>query len=210
MTTYKGCPHHDAVFEIGPEDDWPLRAHLLEVHSDATGRIDPRSRSRPADPDGVERPPSDRPVEALCRRSLASEDAERAAGWRSPSSVAEGCPTRPSPTGSTSTRTSSAGSARRSPLRRGRRGRSDVRTGRPSGPEGYGGGRIGSDLALSTATGRSDIVRRSSAARPVHVHSDGERRIDGPLGRDRRRQAAVTRSDHSSGSGLPAPGAVGA
>lgn len=73
MTVYKGCPYCDAVFRTGPDDDWPLRAHLIEAHGDAAGRIGPRSR--PADSRGAA-PPSDWPVEALCRRFLASEDAD--------------------------------------------------------------------------------------------------------------------------------------
>lgn len=36
MTVYKRCPFCDALFEIGPEDDEPMRRHLRAAHVDDT------------------------------------------------------------------------------------------------------------------------------------------------------------------------------
>lgn len=37
MTVYKRCPLCDALFEIGPEDDGPMRRHLRTAHGDDAG-----------------------------------------------------------------------------------------------------------------------------------------------------------------------------
>jgi hypothetical protein len=34
VTVYKRCPLCDALFEIGPEDDGPMRRHLRTAHGD--------------------------------------------------------------------------------------------------------------------------------------------------------------------------------
>lgn len=34
MTVYKGCPYCERVFEIGPEDDEPMRRHIVRRHDD--------------------------------------------------------------------------------------------------------------------------------------------------------------------------------
>jgi hypothetical protein len=37
MTVYKRCPFCDALFEIGREDDEPMRRHLRTAHGDDAG-----------------------------------------------------------------------------------------------------------------------------------------------------------------------------
>ncbi|MFC4357912.1 hypothetical protein ACFO0N_08110 [Halobium salinum] len=68
MTVYKGCPYCDEVFEIGPEDEWPLKRHLLDRHpGPALGRGPRRSAAPP--------PTADWPAEALCRQFATTDDA---------------------------------------------------------------------------------------------------------------------------------------
>jgi hypothetical protein len=80
MTIYKGCPYCDAVFEIGPEDDWPLREHLLDIHTDPTrrggSRHDGSRRSDSAQTTPRSDPTRDWPVEALGWWFRTTDDAD--------------------------------------------------------------------------------------------------------------------------------------
>lgn len=77
MTIYKGCPYCDAVFAIGPEDDWPLKQHLLDRHTGPERRTE-GAGGKSATPDHESKQGRGRttwPVEALCRRFHTTDDA---------------------------------------------------------------------------------------------------------------------------------------